>query len=64
MKITTEKQTILFLLYVQQRKDFLLAISLDTNIVAGSVSYLDKIYHKKRPNRDVLKAFWKEMDPQ
>ena len=64
MKITTEKQTIIFLLYVQQRKDFLLAISLDTNIVAGSVSYLDKIYHKKRPNRDVLKAFWKEMDPQ
>ena len=38
--------------------------TLDTNIVAGSVSYLDKIYHKKRPNRDVLKAFWKEMDPQ
>ena len=64
MKITTEKQTIIFLLYVQQRKDFLLAISLDTNIIAGSVSYLDKIYHKKRPNRDVLKAFWKEMDPQ
>ena len=64
MKITTEKQTILFLLYVQQRKDFLLAISLDTNIIAGSVSYLDKIYHKKRPNRDVLKAFWKEMVPQ